>query len=86
MIPFSRSKTGFDGAPALLDLGCRHFAGDAPFCVEERLISLGAVPEGGRVVAALSVSGPVDRTTRHPGDRYGALVVEAATRVESRLA
>lgn len=41
---------------------------------------------GGRVVAALSVSGPVDRTTRHPGDRYGALVVEAATRVESRLA
>lgn len=41
---------------------------------------------GGRAVAALSVSGPVDRTTRHPGDRYGALVVEAATRVESRLA
>jgi DNA-binding IclR family transcriptional regulator len=40
---------------------------------------------GGRVVAALSVSGPVDRTTRHPGDRYGALVVEAATRVESHL-
>jgi DNA-binding IclR family transcriptional regulator len=40
---------------------------------------------GGRVVAALSVSGPVDRITRHPGDRYGALVVEAAGRVESHL-
>ena len=40
---------------------------------------------GGRVVAALSVSGPIERTTRTPGRRYGPLVAEAADRVESRL-
>ena len=32
------------GAP-LLDLTCCHFAGSQPFCIEERLISLSAVPE-----------------------------------------
>ena len=40
---------------------------------------------GGRVVAAVSVSGPIDRTTRAPGRRYGAAVAEAAARIESRL-
>ena len=34
------------------------------------------------VVAAISVSGPIERTTRSPGRRYGALVVEAARDVE----
>lgn len=29
----------------LLDVTCRHFAGGRPFCFEERLISLAAVPE-----------------------------------------
>jgi DNA-binding IclR family transcriptional regulator len=36
----------------------------------------------GTVVAAISVSGPVERTTRAPGARYGDLVVEAARLVE----
>ncbi len=36
----------------------------------------------GRVVAAVSVSGPIERTTRQPGRRYGASVVAAAHRVE----
>jgi DNA-binding IclR family transcriptional regulator len=36
----------------------------------------------GHVVAAVSVSGPIERTTRQPGRRYGAAVVEAAARVE----
>jgi DNA-binding IclR family transcriptional regulator len=36
----------------------------------------------GRVVAAVSVSGPIERTTRHPGRRYGEAVVAAAHRVE----
>jgi DNA-binding IclR family transcriptional regulator len=40
---------------------------------------------GGRVVAALSVSGPIDRISTHPGARYGPLVAEAAARVASRL-
>lgn len=29
----------------VLELTCRHFAGKSPFCLEERLISLAAVPE-----------------------------------------
>jgi len=37
---------------------------------------------GAAVVAAVSVSGPVERTTRQPGARYGALVVAAAAAVE----
>jgi DNA-binding IclR family transcriptional regulator len=36
----------------------------------------------GRVVAAVSVSGPIERTTRQPGRRYGSAVVAAARRVE----
>jgi DNA-binding IclR family transcriptional regulator len=36
----------------------------------------------GRVVAAVSVSGPIERTTRQPGRRYGPAVVAAARRVE----
>jgi DNA-binding IclR family transcriptional regulator len=38
--------------------------------------------EPGRVVAAVSVSGPVERTTRSPGERYGDAVLLAATRLE----
>jgi len=35
-----------EGAP-LVELVCRHFAGPQPFCLEERTISLAAVPEAG---------------------------------------
>lgn len=35
----------------------------------------------GRVVAAVSISGPVERMTRSPGRRFGADVVAAATRL-----
>ena len=41
---------------------------------------------GGEVVAAVSVSGPVERTTRSPGRRYGPALVEAAGAVERALA
>lgn len=36
----------------------------------------------GTVVAAVSVSGPIDRTTRHPGRKYAADVLKAARRIE----
>jgi GntR family histidine utilization transcriptional repressor len=36
---------GFPEGTKLVDLVCRHFAGAAPFCLEERTISLAAVPE-----------------------------------------
>ena len=37
----------FDVAPSgsVVELACRHFAGRKPFCLEQRLISLAAVPE-----------------------------------------
>ena len=37
----------------------------------------------GRVVAAVSVSGPIERTSRQPGKRYGSFVVQAAKEIES---
>ncbi len=39
----------------------------------------------GVIVAAISVSGPIDRTSQDPGDRYGQLVVAAAHSLESAL-
>jgi DNA-binding IclR family transcriptional regulator len=36
----------------------------------------------GRIVAAVSVSGPLERTTRAPGRRYGTAVVSAARAIE----
>ena len=58
--------------------------------VEERekgvaSVSAPVVARGG-VVAAVSVSGPVDRTTRHPGRKYAAAVMAAARAVEKALA
>jgi DNA-binding IclR family transcriptional regulator len=40
----------------------------------------------GRVIAAVSVSGPIERTTREPGRRYGEAVEAAARRIEVALA
>jgi DNA-binding IclR family transcriptional regulator len=39
----------------------------------------------GAVIAAVGVSGPIERTTRKPGSRYGAAVCRAATTIESAL-
>lgn len=50
---------------------------------EEGVASVSApVHDGrGRVVAAVSVSGPIQRLTRRPGQKYGDLVTSAAARV-----
>ncbi len=45
-------------------------------------VSAGVLGEGGVAVAAVSVSGPIDRISREPGRRYGAAVVAAARRIE----
>jgi DNA-binding IclR family transcriptional regulator len=55
--------------------------------VEEReagVASVSAPVRGadGAVLAAVGVSGPVGRTTRQPGRRYGEAVVAAATAIE----
>jgi DNA-binding IclR family transcriptional regulator len=39
----------------------------------------------GTVIAALSLSGPVERLTRSPGHRHGATVIAAAARLTARL-
>ena len=39
----------------------------------------------GAVIAAVSVSGPIERTTRQPGKRYATAVAEAAARIERGL-
>jgi DNA-binding IclR family transcriptional regulator len=58
--------------------------------VEERQpgvasVSAPVLDPSARVVAAVSVSGPVDRMTRAPGRRYGAAVAEAAARISAKL-
>jgi DNA-binding IclR family transcriptional regulator len=57
--------------------------------VEEREVGVASVSApvclDGAVVAAVSVSGPVERTTRSPGDRYAALVVAAAREVSAAV-
>jgi DNA-binding IclR family transcriptional regulator len=58
--------------------------------VEERepgvaSVSAPVCDAGGTVVAAVSVSGPVDRLTRRPGQRFGPAVVAAATRIAQAL-
>jgi DNA-binding IclR family transcriptional regulator len=39
----------------------------------------------GGIVAAVSVSGPIERVSREPGERFGAVVVAAAREVEAAL-
>lgn len=45
-------------------------------------VSAPIVDQRGEVVAAISVSGPIERLSRQPGKRFGADVVAAAARVE----
>jgi DNA-binding IclR family transcriptional regulator len=58
--------------------------------VEEREAGVASVSapvrvSGGAIVAAVSVSGPVERLSRTPGAGFGASVVAAAERIERRL-
>ncbi len=58
--------------------------------VEEREPGVASVSapvrdQHGDVVAAVSVSGPVGRTTRQPGRRYASIVVAAAAAIEAAI-
>jgi len=58
--------------------------------VEEREAGVASVSaavrdRSGDVVAAVSVSGPVERLTRRPASRYGAQVAAAAAALSSAL-
>jgi len=82
-----------DGARLPLDLGSagRVLSGELGprgwvASVEEREAGVASVSAPvrsahGDLVAAVSISGPVERLSRQPGDRFGAQVVEAAGRI-----
>lgn len=48
-------------------------------------VSAGVRRGDGSLLAAISVSGPIERLSTTPGERFGAAVVEAASRVSGRL-
>lgn len=48
-------------------------------------VSAPVLDPAGRVVAAVSVSGPIQRTTTEPGVRYAEAVTGAARRIEAAL-
>jgi DNA-binding IclR family transcriptional regulator len=59
--------------------------------VEERAPGVASVSApvhgpGGVVVAAVGISGPIERTTRDPGRKYGKSVVDAAGRIDRAIA
>ena len=55
--PADRQRLGLAAPGPVLALLCRHFAGPRPFCYEERIINLAAVPEADRVDFAVVAPG-----------------------------
>jgi GntR family histidine utilization transcriptional repressor len=53
-----RARLGLAGSSMVVVLVCRHFAGARPFCHEDRLISLAAVPDAHRETFANVAPGP----------------------------
>jgi len=83
LLPLDRGSAGRvlrDGGPEVAE------------SVEERQRGVASVSAavrdggGGPTVAAVSVSGPIERTTREPGHRYAAAVRTAAAEIAEALA
>jgi DNA-binding IclR family transcriptional regulator len=85
LLPLDAGSAGkvLRGDPAALKRGWAE-------SVQERQKGVASVSapvyEDGRVIAAVSVSGPVGRTSRSPGRRYAEAVVDAARAVERAAA
>ena len=82
-LPLDRGSAGrvLRGDPAVHDRGFVE-------SVEEREAGVASVSApvlgaGGEVRAAVGVSGPIERTSRAPGERYGEAVVRAARAAEA---
>lgn len=52
-----RAMLGSERPVSLLEIECLHLAGERPFCVEQRLINLEAVPEAGKETFADTAPG-----------------------------
>lgn len=53
-----RDRLPAEAGRPILDLTCCHFAGQQPFCLERRLISLDAVPDAAREAFLVTAPGP----------------------------
>lgn len=83
-LPLDKGSAGH----ALLGDVCR---GGWVASVAEREVGVASVSApvrgtDGAIVAAIGVSGPIERVTRRPGERYGAAVVAAADELAALLA
>jgi DNA-binding IclR family transcriptional regulator len=84
VLPLDRGSAGKVLAGAMPARGWLESVGEREPGVAS--VSAPVVGPDGAVVAAVSVSGPIQRTTRQPGRRYGAAVVGAAAEVGAALA
>ena len=76
-----RRRLGLAAPGPVLALVCRHFAGPRPFCFEERIINLLAVPEAGEVDFTATAPGSwlVERVPWSAAEnRIRAIAVDAA--------
>lgn len=83
VLPLDRGSAGRVLTPGWRPAGGRGWVAS----VEERepgvaSVSAPVCDAAGNVVAAVGISGPVGRTTRRPGPRYGPAVEAAATAIE----
>jgi DNA-binding IclR family transcriptional regulator len=78
LLPLDRGSAGkvLGGDPAAARRGWAESVGEREAGVAS--VSAPVVAPDGSVVAAVSVSGPIERTTRQPGRRYADAVVDAA--------
>ncbi|MGI8759671.1 MAG: IclR family transcriptional regulator [Acidimicrobiales bacterium] len=82
-LPLDRGSAGrvLRGEPAVLARGWAESVGEREAGVAS--VSAPVRDAGGAVRAAIGVSGPIERTSRSPGKRYGEAVLRAARAVES---
>jgi DNA-binding IclR family transcriptional regulator len=82
LLPLDRGSAGkvLAGGPRVLRQGWAESVGEREAGVAS--VSAPIIDVGGNVVAAVSVSGPIERTTRAPGKKYSAAVIAAAVAIE----
>jgi DNA-binding IclR family transcriptional regulator len=80
-LPLDRGSAGAVLRGMTLPLGFAESVGEREAGVAS--VSAPIVDSSGVLRAAVSVSGPIERTTREPGARYGALVQEAALAIRA---